>query len=73
MARDLTKDQFKAALIRNGFKYVLGLWAEDTSGKTPGVSYGLIIPQGGKKFYRQSLAHVIAAREQHIARKKAAA
>jgi hypothetical protein len=64
MTRDFSRAQFKAACARQGFRPVL-LWLEDTSGETPGISYGMISDLKGKVRRRESLSHAIRSRRAH--------
>jgi hypothetical protein len=69
-ARDLSRRQLVAAAKRQGFRAVMG-WLEDTSGETPGVSYGMVMTAKGKVLRRTSLAHAIRQRKAHVARAEA--
>ena len=66
---DMTRAAFKAALRRNGFAIVL-LWMRDTSGQTPGVSYGMTMNHKGKILRRASLARAIRLRAADIAKQE---
>lgn len=65
---ELTKRQFTTALERNDFRQVL-MWIEDTTGRCPGVSWGMVMWRGGKMAYRASLAKAIRERKEAIAKK----
>jgi hypothetical protein len=68
--RDLSQRQLVAAARRQGFRAVMW-WLEDTSGETPGVSYGMVMTGKGKIMRRTSLAHAIKSRKAHAARAEA--
>ncbi len=64
MTKDMTERQFKEALQRNGFRFNL-LWMQDISGQTS-THFGVIADQSGKVYFRESLAHAIAARAKEV-------
>jgi hypothetical protein len=63
---EMSAAQFNKALAKHGFKKVL-LWVHDTTGKVPGVSWGIIMHRNGKTARRATLAKIIREREEEIA------
>ncbi|HWP88521.1 MAG TPA: hypothetical protein VNM70_11610 [Burkholderiales bacterium] len=66
---DMSRAAFKAALVRNGFRQVL-LWGEDTTGMTPGVSYGMVMNHKGKILRRASLAYMLRRRAEEATKRE---
>lgn len=66
---EMSRKAFHAALARNGFARPVLMWCQDTSGRTSGVSYGLILHRNGKIARRASLAALLRKREQQETRK----
>ena len=67
--RDMTRAQFKAALARNGFESVMGMWFTDTTGQTS-TAFGAIITRQGVVRRRETLAHIIAKRREEAQKKR---
>jgi hypothetical protein len=69
--RDMTKAQFAEALKRNGFRHEFLWWFKDTTGQTPGVSYGGIWnPKAGRFDRRTTVAHLIKSRAKDVERER---
>lgn len=64
--RDMTRQEFKTALARNGFRLtVLGWWAE--CDELPGVSLGTVYnPKNGRMLRRDTIAHLIRERDRRL-------
>lgn len=66
MTRDMTRRQFYAALERNGFGKPILMWV--SSKDNPNISYSMLFTIKGKICRRETLAHLIARREQDRAK-----
>lgn len=69
--RDMTRAQFKAALTRNGFSGPVFAWFEDTTGRTPGISYSGVFLSDGTLCRRATIAYLIKQRDAEAARRPA--
>lgn len=65
---EMSASQFRAALARNGFSGPIMFWFQDTTGQTPGVSYGGIFTLKGKLCRRQTIAELIRKRADQVRR-----
>jgi hypothetical protein len=67
--RDMSSDQFLAALKEHGFRKVL-FWGEDITGQCSGISWGFVINRRtGKVMRRATLAKLLREREKELAKR----
>lgn len=66
--RDMTKVEYIAALLRNGFQRPVLFWI--TSADDRSVSYGVVVDRKtGRVMRRATIAHIIKARAAHQKKK----
>jgi len=70
MSRDMTERAFRAALKRNGFRFARLFWFEDTTGQASGVLFSGAFNADTSIHRRETIRHLIARREAHIARER---
>lgn len=64
MTREMTRQQFHAALERNGFKKPVLLWVE--SRDLPGIHFSMLLHNNGKVARRATIAHLIKSRDAEL-------
>lgn len=67
---EMSRDQFRKALHRNGFSQTL-LWISDRTGQVEGISWGVVMHRSGKIARRATLAKVLRERNAEIEKRSA--
>lgn len=71
MTREMTQQQFHAALERNGFRKPVLFWVEHRA--LPGISFSMLFHRKGKLARRETIAHLIERRNAELDKRRKAA